>query len=206
MVMVLLKGLGEERLPEWEVADPSLLRHLSQLATPPPEPLLPAPESPAKSPAKVESLDALLASWPTTSDDPLTSRVVAGPKRTVLVSHQPVIEKVPQSDSANRPVLDSDDDDDDDDDLPVYDMSHDVKLPPKDVARLRYLRDVMDHLGEAGDAADPEECFRRLPALCAKQLAHEDPALVGELLGVMLYAENRCDTTRWFSLRQEDLY
>ncbi len=33
------------------------------------------------------------------------------------------------------------------------------------------------------------------------QPCHEDPALVADLLGVMLYAENRCDTARWFSLR-----
>ncbi len=54
---------------------------------------------------------------------------------------------------------------------------------------------------QAGDAADPEACFAALPALCAKQLVHEDPALVADLLGVMLYAENRCDSARWFSLR-----
>ncbi len=54
---------------------------------------------------------------------------------------------------------------------------------------------------QAGDAADPEACFAALPALCAKQLVHEDPSLVADLLGVMLYAENRCDTAQWFSLR-----
>jgi hypothetical protein len=54
---------------------------------------------------------------------------------------------------------------------------------------------------QAGDSADPEACFAALPALCAKQLVHEDPAVVADLLGVMLYAENRCDNARWFSLR-----
>jgi hypothetical protein len=48
-------------------------------------------------------------------------------------------------------MLDSDDDEEEDDDLPAFDMSHDVKVVRgKDAPTLRYLRDVLDHLGEVG--------------------------------------------------------
>jgi hypothetical protein len=50
----------------------------------------------------------------------------------------------------SKPMLDSDDDEEDDD-LPAFDMSHDVKVERgKDAPTFRYLRDVLDHLGEVG--------------------------------------------------------
>lgn len=188
MVLVLLKGLGEERLPEWEVADPALHAELTQLA---------APTAPDQNKLESEdSLDSLLAAWESINQPVKAAAIL--PKRTEMVV--PVI-NTPSSQPVTKPPLDSDDDDDDDD-LPTYDMSRDVKVGAKDAPPLRFLRDIMDHLGEAGDAADPEACFRALPALCARQLAHEDPSVVSDLLRVMLYAENRCDTAQWFSLRE----
>jgi hypothetical protein len=51
----------------------------------------------------------------------------------------------------SSPLLDSDDDEEEDDDLPAFDMSHDVKVVRgKDAPTFRYLRDVLDHLGEVG--------------------------------------------------------
>lgn len=187
MVLVLLKELGEEgdKLPEWEVGDPALYQELAQLA---------APSAGATEP-KAESLDVLLSTWETSNTGSPAS--VMQQKQTVVVTAE--FAQTLSIQQIKNTQLDSDDDDDDD--LPAYDMSHDVKVAAKDAPQLRYLRDVMDHLGEAGDTADPEECFRLLPALCEKQLAYEDPSVVEDLLGVMLYAENRFDTTHWVSLR-----
>jgi hypothetical protein len=160
-------------------------QELAQLATDQAEP----------STGPTESMDRILADWKPVQRLP---QKIHPPSQVIAAKQPPAVSSVQHNVNVE---LDSDDDDDDDD-LPAYDMSHDVKAPAKDAPRLRYLRDIMDHLGEAGDLSDPEACFSALPALCDKQLAHEDPTVVGDLLGVMLYAENRFDTTRWFSLRK----
>ena len=185
MILVLLKGLGEDRLPEWQVGDPALHQELTQLAA---GGEVAEEEEPAES-----SMEVILADW----QPAYQQAVIKVPETSVI---KPGFPSLLSKDSVQ---LDSDDDDEDDDDLPAYDMSHDVRLPAKDAPRLRYLRDILDHLGEGGDTSDPEACFRVLPVLCEKQLAHEDPAVVSDLLGVMLFAENRFDTTLWFSLRQD---
>ena len=55
MILVLLKGLGEDRLPEWQVGDPALHQELTQLAA---GGEVTEEEEPAES-----SMEVILADW-----------------------------------------------------------------------------------------------------------------------------------------------
>jgi hypothetical protein len=118
---------------------------------------VPAPPQPVEG---TISPDAILTAWEpektsydvpkpsvhktTVTSSTVTSSTVTSPPPSAAASSKP---------TESKPMLDSDDDDEDeeDDDLPAFDMSHDVKVVRgKDAPTFRYLRDVLDHLGEVG--------------------------------------------------------
>ncbi len=104
------------------------------------------------------SPDAILAAWEpektsydipkstvhktTVTSSTVTSSTVTSPPPSAAASSKP---------TESKSMLDSDDDEEEEDDLPAFDMSHDVKVVRgKDAPTFRYLRDVLDHLGEVG--------------------------------------------------------
>jgi hypothetical protein len=84
-----------------------------------------------------------------TSSTVTSSTVTSSTVTSSAVTSQPAASSKP---TESKPMLDSDDDEEDEyDDLPAFDMSHDVKVVRgKDAPTFRYLRDVLDHLGEVG--------------------------------------------------------
>ena len=111
----------------------------------------------------------------------------------------PAVLTVPASASG----LDSDDEVDSDDDLPAYDMSSDT-VQQQDSKPVLYARDAIEQL-VAQEGGQQWESLAAVPRLCNTTLQHEDPAVLTELLQLVLQAQNLQERPDWAGAREAAL-
>jgi len=179
----MLKRAGGS-VPDWEIQDTRLLQEFEQLAT-----------YKINEAIDIQDASEILINW-----NVKVLKDISTPSITIvkssLKSDNPTVTDLIKSEDP----LDSDDDEPDD--LPAYDMSSDTVVTEESKVPILYLRDIISHLSEA-ETVQTERCLKLLPSLSARHLSQEDPQLVPELVKLVLYSENKFDSSDFHHLKQE---